>query len=74
MDDPSRATRVEQFSLLSQALASVQEVIDLEERYAVPVEIPALCEAARKRLDGELPKLFVIDPGKLELSHETSHE
>jgi hypothetical protein len=42
MDDPSRATRVEQFSLLSQALASVQEVIALEERYAVPVEIPAL--------------------------------
>ena len=50
---------------VSQALASVQEIIALEERYAVPVEIPTLCEAARERLDGELPKLFAVDPEKL---------
>jgi hypothetical protein len=68
MDDPSRATQTEQFSLLSQALASVQEIIDLEERYAIPVEIAALSEAARERLGGELPKLFVVDPEKLNLN------
>jgi hypothetical protein len=67
MDDPSHATHVEQFSLLSQALASVHEIVDLEERYAVPVEIPALSEAARERLDGELPKMFAVDPEKLKI-------
>jgi hypothetical protein len=69
--DPSRATHIEQFSLLSQALASVQEIIELEERYAVPVEIPALSEAARERLDGEPPKLFAVDPEKLLQAHES---
>jgi hypothetical protein len=67
IDDPSHATQLEQFSLLSEALASVQEIIDLEERYASPVEILSLCEAARKRLDGEQPKLFVVNPEKLKL-------
>jgi hypothetical protein len=67
-EEPSRVASEEEFDSLSKALWSVTEEVQLEEQYATPVEIPNLSEATKARLDGELPRLFCIDPSKLQSS------
>ena len=66
MDDPSIACNEERFDSLAQALQLLFELVDSEEKYATPVDLPHLSPAAKERLDGEHPKLYCIDPVKLE--------
>jgi hypothetical protein len=64
-EEPSRVVSQETFESLSEALSSVRDQVQAEERYATAVEIPDLSEATKARLDGELPRLFCVDPSKL---------
>ena len=68
-EEPSRVATEEQFDSLSEALGALREEIWFEEQYATPIDIPDLSEATKARLDGELPKLFCVDPNKL-ANHE----
>jgi hypothetical protein len=64
-EEPEQIESDQSFDSLSEALNQVREEVEVEEQYATPIDIPDLSEATRARLDGELPRLFCIDPSKL---------
>ena len=65
-EEPNQIESEEVFGSLSKALDHVQKEVQLEERYATPIDIPGLNEGTMARLNGELPRFFCVDPNKLE--------
>ena len=63
-EEPNWIESEEVFGSLSKALDHVQAEVQLEERYATPIDIPGLNERTMARLDGELPRFFCVDPNK----------